>query len=462
MNKITLLCWSAFCCVGLSACSNWSASNLFSHYTAQNQTAYQHLRKGQYSDSLESMNEIGGKILDNFEQGRLKILVGDYPDARQALNISDKAVEKQQRKATVSLSDTASNLAALVVNDNMTDYVPADYELGFLHLYLALTYIKANQLEGAMVEFRRANQVQEKAKKLREKTLLKEQSSLKEQGVTPNIGAVLARYPDAGNTLKAVQNGYLFYLSALMYEASGDLNDAYVDYRRALAVAPDNMTVATSAMRCAKKLSIWQDFNALQKRYGKLASLKPKQARVIVVQEQGVVDLMRSWDLSLPIWGAQGKMNIYSLALPYYPQEVPSSFDAPTLNAYTMSGQELSDVNLMARQQLRERILATITRQVLRFVVKNEIRQEASKDNDIVNLVFNVWNTLTEQPDTRSWMTLPANIYTATQDVEAGEQTLTIGSRNYHFSVSAMETVLVWISRQGPNSVVWHKQLGKL
>lgn len=60
---------------------------------------------------------------------------------------------------------------------------------------------------------------------------------MRSQGLSPNLGSVLAQYPDAGKTLQAVQNGYLLYLSALLYEADNDLNSAYVDYRRALAVA---------------------------------------------------------------------------------------------------------------------------------------------------------------------------------------------------------------------------------
>ncbi len=48
-------------------------------------------------------------------------------------------------------------------------------------------------------------------------------------------------------------NGYLFYLSGLLYEASRDLNSAYVDYRRALAVMPNNKQVIESTMYAAKK-----------------------------------------------------------------------------------------------------------------------------------------------------------------------------------------------------------------
>lgn len=62
------------------------------------------------------------------------------------------------------MSSTATSVGSLAVNDNLNEYEPADYELGFLHLYLGLNYVRNNDLDGALVEMRRANQVQEAAK----------------------------------------------------------------------------------------------------------------------------------------------------------------------------------------------------------------------------------------------------------------------------------------------------------
>ncbi len=55
-------------------------------------------------------------------------------------------------------------------------------ELGFLHLYLGLNYLKKTT-EGAVIEMRRANQVQEQAKKQREAELESAANDAKKQGV---------------------------------------------------------------------------------------------------------------------------------------------------------------------------------------------------------------------------------------------------------------------------------------
>jgi len=90
------------------------------------------------------------------------------------------------------------------------------------------------------------------------------------------------------------------------------------------------------------------------------------------------------------------------------------------------------------------------------------LRKEAAKDDNVGNLVFNVWNLLTEQPDTRSWLTLPGLVQTASLQVNAGEQRIKVGEQEYQFSVPEKGTTLVWVSRQGRHSTIWHKQLGRL
>ena len=463
MRKNVQLAFIVVSSLYLSACANFSAGNLFSHYSAQNQELYQAVQSGQYQQAEESLPEdIAGPILDNFEKGRVHLLTGQYEQSQSAFQLSDAAVREQQDKATISVSDSATSLSALAVNDNLNIYQPADYELGFLHLYLGLNYLQGNDLEGALVEMRRANQVQERAKKDREKELESAQEDMQEQGLSPNLGSILSQYPDAGDTLKAVQNGYLMYLSALLYEADNDLNSAYVDYRRALAVMPDNQQVIDGAKRVAQRLGMDEDLRLLEKRYGKVKRLEANQARVIVLQEQGVVQSMQGWKQALPLFDSRGQGVWYSISLPYYPSVSKPSFPPLLVNQQSISSDLLTDVDLMAQKDLSERLPSIIIRQALRVWAKDQLRRQAAKEDDVGNLIFNVWNVLTEQPDTRSWLTLPGEVRSSSVVVNAGEQSLSVGDKRIDFNVNAGDTVLVWVSRQGDNATLWHKQLGNI
>lgn len=459
VRLITLISATFF----LSSCANMSTGNLFSHYSAQNRSVYQAVDKGDYAEAVKVLpNHIAGDILDNMERGRVYFLDAKYPNSMSSLEKSDQAVKAWQNQAVVSLSDTAVDIGALAANDNLDHYAPADYELGFLHLYLGLNYLRKNDLSGALVEMRVANQVQMKAKQERESELKSAQKDLASKGVSPNLGSVLANYPSAGKELQAVQNGYLFYLSALLYETSGDLNDAYVDYRRALAVAPDNKQVIEGTIRVASMLGMNQDLQLLLKKYGQQPSLKDGQARVIVIDEEGEVEARQAWKLSLPLMDHYGS-SIYSMSLPYYPKQDVQKFLPVRLNEKQLSSTKLANVNLMAKTDLSERLPTIILRQAMRIYAKNEIRRQAAEHGgQLSNLLLNLWNTFTEQADTRSWQTLPANVYTSSRYVKAGEQTIRAGGQDFSFNVKAGHTVLVWVSRQGSKATSWHTQLGRL
>ena len=446
-----------------AGCANLTAGNIFSHYSAQNDDVHQAVLYGNYKQAEESLSDqVAGPILDNMEKGRVYFLNADYKESKSAFESADLAVRKQQDQAVISVSETTKSLSALAVNDNFKTYEPADYELGFLHLYLGLTYVQKNQLDGALVEMRRANQVQEKARKDREGELKADQKQMSAQGLSPNLGSILANYPDAGSKLQAVQNGYLFYLSALLYEANRDLNNAYVDYRRALAVAPNNLEVIRGTMRVAQRLGMRNDLKLLEKQYGQVEPLPASKSRIVILDERGVVDSLDSWKLSLPLYDSRGNGALYSIALPYYSDKLRPSFPPLSLNGSKADSNLIADVDLMASQSLSERLPSIIIRQALRVWAKDMIRKSLTDEENIGSLLVNVWNTLTEQPDTRSWLTLPSQIYTSSMVVNPGMQTVSVGGQEYNFELQAGNTALVWLSRQGAHATIWHKQLGNI
>ncbi|GAB7219780.1 COG3014 family protein [Vibrio comitans] len=463
LNKSIRFCLIVMSSAVITACSSLSAGNLFSHYTAQNKSVYQAVQAGDYVTAQEKLPDYrAGDILDNMEKGRVNFLAATYPASKASFELSDKAVREWQDQAVISVGDTATSVGALAVNDNITNYEPADYELGFLHLYLGLNYIQVNSLEGALVEMRRANQVQERAKRQRESELKSAEADMKKSGLSPNLGSVLSRYPDAGDKLKAVQNGYLLYLSALLYETQGDPNNAYVDYRRALAVAPDNRQVIDGALRVATLLGMRQDLELLTKQYGPYQSLPKGEGRVIILDERGVVKAMDDWRITIPVKDSRGDVGFYSVALPYYNNNAGQRFGALQLDGKGIDGDELVDVNLMASNQLTEQMPSILLRQVLRTVTKDRLRKEAANGDDVTNVLFNVFNTLTEQPDTRSWQSLPAEVYSSGATLEVGSHELVVSGTRHEFSVREGETTLVWLSRQGSNVTIWHKQLGAI
>ncbi|MCV5275660.1 hypothetical protein OFC49_33540, partial [Escherichia coli] len=74
-----------------------------------------------------------------------------------------------------------------------------------------------------------------------------------------------------------------------------------------MAVKTDNKQVIESTMYAAKKLGMREDLRLLEKRYGKAPTgLNKSQGRVIVIDEQGVVEALQGWRIDLPIFDSRG------------------------------------------------------------------------------------------------------------------------------------------------------------
>ncbi|MGF1729825.1 COG3014 family protein [Photobacterium kasasachensis] len=449
--------------LSITACANLSTQSLFSHYSASNAQVHQALQQGNYTEAVEALPDApAGDILDGMERGRVNFVAGQYPDSFAALQRADMAVKEQQRQAVIQLSEGLNQAGALLTNDNMITYQPADYELGFMHLYLALNYIHQKDLEGALVEVRRANQVQEAAKKLREAELGQAAQEAQRKGLNQNLGAVLARYPDAGEKLANVQNGYLFYLSGILYEADGDLNSAYIDYKRALAVAPNNIYIANTVLRLATRMQMTEDLTRLQARYGKYAPAKAGEGRVVILDEQGVVLARDGWRLPLWLQDSRGDGVIYNLSLPYYRNSTRPPMSTLVLDDKPVNGSELANVDNMARNSLNEELPVIVVRQALRVLAKDEVRKSAAKNgNELGNALANIFNTLTEQPDTRSWQSLPSSISMYHTDLQAGTHKLSWSGQSLDIKVAAGRTTMVWVSRQGNQLSWWSVLLGE-
>eukprot|EP00487_Bulimina_marginata_P002318 TRINITY_DN15408_c0_g1_i1.p1 TRINITY_DN15408_c0_g1~~TRINITY_DN15408_c0_g1_i1.p1 ORF type:complete len:109 (-),score=12.04 TRINITY_DN15408_c0_g1_i1:213-539(-) len=85
------------------------------------------------------------------------------------------------------------------------------------------------------------------------------------------------------------QNAYTFYLSALLYQSAKQFDDAYIDYKKALAIQPNNKYLQQDVIRLAKKQGFQQEFDEFKQRFGEHTTLKSSHGEVVVLLEQGLV-----------------------------------------------------------------------------------------------------------------------------------------------------------------------------
>jgi hypothetical protein len=121
------------------------------------------------------------------------------------------------------------------------------------------------------------------------------------------------------------------------------------------------------------------------------------------------------------------------VSLPYY-QNRQQLITAARVEANDLSvqTQPVEAIDEIAEQTLQAYLPAITARAVARAVLKYNMSREAGKQNDVAGLLVNLAGVLTERADTRSWLSLPANIQMARLQLPAG---------TYNFSIDLLDSL---------------------
>ena len=444
----------------LSACAGTSFSDLFSNYNKQMQGVKNAQQQGNFQQAVSLLPERsesnGSYGLSLLEKGRLEFLANNHTDSQQDFALVYRQVQQTEQAAKIQLSRGIENVQAVVSNDNAIRYDIHYYEQSMLHCYQALNYLNQNDLSGALVEIRRANLVQQKALQANQKTLYETQEEMAKKGVSSE--SLASKYPSMSNAIGQVKNGfqnaYTFYLSGVLYEAAGQANDAYIDYKKALEIYPQNITVQRDVWRLATKLGMSNDIQLFGNRFssditrGSRQNINEQQnsdknGQLVVLVEQGIIPGKQEVSIHLPIFTSRNDVRFYSLALPNYQNRLRQySGLSLSYQGNTYQSQEIVRLQSLAAKQLQDEMPAIVTRQVVRLVAKEELRQQMSrKGGDVGNILAGLYNIASEKADTRSWSTLPDSIHILRLDLAPGqhEVDLSINGTNQTITVDINE-----------------------
>jgi hypothetical protein len=448
----------------ISGCSSTSFSDLFTGYTQQMHAVKVAQQQGSFQQAisvipLRSPND-GTYSLSILEKARLSFLANDFESSQKAFAIAYKNVEEQQQAAKIQLSRSIEHVGAVLSNDNATRYDIPLYEQSMLHSYQALNYLYQEDLSGALVEVRRANLVQQNALTANQDSIERHQQAMTEQGLS--MGSLSNKYPsmDAtiGHVKNSFQNAYTFYLSAVLYEASGKYNDAYIDYKKALEITPKNSYLQNDVWRLAKKLHMTSDINQFEKYFPSVITKKAfagNQGEVVIIVEQGIIAPKQEVAINLPLFTRHNDVRFYSFALPSYQNNLQSYSPLQmTYQGKSYISQEITRLQSLAAKQLKDDLPLIITRQVARVIAKEELRKQMKKQGgDIGNILAGFYNIATEKADTRSWGTLPDSIHILRMQLPAGEHSFNLNingvTRNIDLTVNERKQTLVKLTALG-------------
>jgi hypothetical protein len=399
----------------LSGCAT-SVNSLFSSHPERMKLHKQKIQSAQkiteahyLIQDLESSNA----ILSAQELGRLAQLEGDFQQSIRYYKQAIQAYDEDDLKAVVSASEVATLAGSLIINDKLMAYRGLGFERITLHQYQSLNYLMLGNYQAAMVETRRANELQ----RIEQKRYEDEhgQAVLEPRFQSQQLKTLNTL---SGQLENSFFNAYNYFTTGFLHELSGNDNDALIDYQKAHVLAPNNQGL--------------KQYIDSQKK-----TTNPSNGRLVLIYEQDFVAPKQTINILLPI-GQQ----IQSVAIPTYNKYNLSKKEPKLIGLQNKTCQNLVDFNQIAVKALAEQYPTLILRQVARLTAKHQVGSQFGVLGQLTNI-------LTEQADLRSWLTLPSHVCSVQSVLPKNHYHIKIDGHPITFNIKPRGHTFIWVRKTG-------------
>ncbi len=389
------------------------------------------------------------RLLYGMDRGMTLQLVGDYQQSSAVLEQAEEEVERLYTRTV------RSEAAAFLTNDNALAYEGDPYEHVMINVVKALNYAAQGQFQEALVEARR---IDHRLNVLSDK--VKDKASYRE-------------------------DGFARYLTGILYEATDDVNNAFIAYRKAYdayeanrgwASTPVPTQLRADLLRTADALHLTNEFEEYRRLFPDTvwptSAAQRGLAQVVLISYNGRAPHKEDRFLDLPIsldalqlvllnrgfsqsprhqnrgvdsvlYGLNGR--VVRVALPRLvtqKTQVPSeqlTLVGETGRQVRVSSELGQNISALADKSLSDRLPGITVKALARAAVKFAMaegatrgaQQAAGKDAApwvglVVGLLTKGLAVASEEADKRSWQTLPDEIHIARAWVEPGQYTASV------------------------------------
>ena len=302
----------------------------------------------------------------------------EYKKSSDSFILADKLAEW---KDYISLSRQAGSL---LLSERMTKYRLERFENLLINVYLALNFTVQGQLDEALVECRR---IDEKFNKMRMDGEAKEKN-------------FLARY-----------------LSAMIWEAQGKWDSAYIDYKNAYDIDGSFEFLPEDLIRSAWRARRYEAMKKWQKMWPqvKLESLKKKsreQGELVFVFQQGWIPRKRPHyeDHRFP-------------TLARVPSGIRKAYMEVDGKAYNRTS-SMYDVGDQAIEMMKREYSYLVAKKIAGFVAKEVVADQIGQKNKGLGALALIAMHVADQADLRQWSTLPESFQVSRVSLPPGEHTV--------------------------------------
>jgi uncharacterized protein len=352
---------------------------------------------GQYADAdaviEKEKNQYKGEheLLYYFDKGAVLQMKGDYAGSAVQLDSAENKIDSLYTKSATK------EISSFFSNDLNLPYEGEDFEQVMVNIMKCLDYMYKGDYEGARVE----------AKK-----------------VDHRLNVITDRL-EGKNIYK--QDAFARYLSGIVFEALGEMNDAYLDYKKSLEAYQQYnglygtevpYRVKQDVLRSADAMHFTDRIEEFRKDWGqeikfdRYADYREKGELVAVVYN-GIAPYKISYFVDSVVKAEKKGEKDYVVKVAF-PKYVSRGYALASAEAFTgdqsAHGFDAEDINSIAMKTLENRNFLITAKAIARAVAKYQLSRAASNNgkNQLMGLLANIYTYASEQADTRSWRTLPA------------------------------------------------------
>lgn len=367
-------------------------------YVARTRGVREAYQTQQYDRALSELGEQqkDGKhgldrLLYLMDEGMLLHAAGKYEDSIRKLAEADRLSAELD---AVSVSEEARTL---IGNERERAYRGEDFEKLMISVLQGLNYARLGKDDDALVEVRRVNE--------RLRKMVQDEKK-------PYQQLAIARY-----------------LSGVLWEDQHEEDSAIIDYEAAFKLQPNLGPLADAMMRLAKRTGRDTLYENLQQRFPTTKPGPPltkQDAQIVVVVESGLspekVNVSRNYD------GSEGAQLI---AIPVFRERSYPVIAHVAIGADAQDAVTVTSVDDVAKLHLDHRVGGLVARQLAGVAVRAGLATGvgmATRSEGLGLLTFFLLS-LGNQPDLRSWMSLPAEFQVARFTVAPGEHRVEVTHR---------------------------------
>jgi hypothetical protein len=346
-------------------------------YPQRTAAAFRDFESGQLDKAQKAFanpETTGSEFLQYAETGMCAMAAGDWDTAQAELSKAAALSKAFEDEALINPASAGEAVLSWTINESMTSYKGEGYERVMIHACLAMTYLAKGDAEGALVEVRRANGLLEVEEKLYEKSY------------------------HAG--------GLGHVLSAIAFELEHKPADAYIDYERMIDKEVGQPLAGRALVRLSGVLGRKEDRERWESQFGADEERPADAASVVIVAGVGIGPYKR--EITIPIPTPDG---LLQWSVPDYesrPQPVSDLVLQVAGGDRSVRTVVVEDVNAVATENLKDRILWLSVKSAVRAFLKLELTKQLDQQADGIGVLVGVLLTaFTERADLRGWSTLP-------------------------------------------------------